>query len=428
VKILFATEYWPPFAPGGAEWTNSAWAAALARRGHDVVVVTPNYGAEAREAQSGVRIVRVPFPVKLARGQAEAGWLLHRNPVFHAYFAWWIARVARAMGAELVHAQNKGALVAAWLAARFLRRPLAVTIRDVGLLCPLGACTLFEPWDTFDCSSAQYVRRCVPYFLDHYAAADGVVRRARRWAVLLLAWLDQRLRHRALSGAQRIIGVSHGILGVYPSRLVNGGRARVVHSLTPRVSITPEAAAAVRKRFALGDGPLVLYAGKRSLGKGTAVLLEAMDEIRASVPGVRLAFAGKGDFPLPARDDIVALGSLDQPTLFGLYAAADVVVVPSVWPEPLSRVLIEAMYLGRPVVASAVGGSPEVVEDGVTGVLVPRGDAAALARAVSALLRDPDRRARMGVAASRRAAQDFDEGRLVDELLDAYAGVTGARA
>jgi phosphatidylinositol alpha-mannosyltransferase len=171
----------------------------------------------------------------------------------------------------------------------------------------------------------------------------------------------------------------------------------------------------------------VLYAGKRSLGKGTAVLLDAIDGIRASVPGVRFAFAGKGDLPLPPRPDIVALGSLDQPTLFGLYAAADVVVVPSVWPEPLSRVLIEAMSLGRPVVASAVGGSPEVIEDGVSGLLVPRGDAAALARAVGALLRDPERRARMGTAAARHAARAFDEVRLVDELLDAYAGVVGAR-
>jgi glycosyltransferase involved in cell wall biosynthesis len=72
------------------------------------------------------------------------------------------------------------------------------------------------------------------------------------------------------------------------------------------------------------------------------------------------------------------------------------------------------------VVATAVGGSPEAVEDGVTGLLVPRGDAAALAAAVSALLRDPERRARMGTAAAARAATVFDERRLAPALLDAY--------
>jgi starch synthase len=85
------------------------------------------------------------------------------------------------------------------------------------------------------------------------------------------------------------------------------------------------------------------------------------------------------------------------------------------------------MRFGRPVVASAVGGSPEIVDDGVTGVLVPRGDAGALAAAVTGLLRDPERRARMGAAAARRAAQEFDEGRLVDQLVDAYASLGAGR-
>jgi glycosyltransferase involved in cell wall biosynthesis len=427
VRIVFATEYWPPFAPGGAEWTNAAWATALGRRGHEVTVVTPNYGAAPREVREGVTVVRVPFPVKLAPGQAEAGWLVHRNPLFHLYFAWWIVRVARAARAEIVHAQNKGAVGAAWLASRRLRRPLVVTIRDVGLLCPLGSCTLFEPWETFDCSSRQYVGRCVPYFLDHYAAGAGPLARLRHWVVLLAAWVDQAARRRALASADRVIAVSRGILRAYPERLVDRGRARVVRSLPPSPDVRPHEASDVRKRFDLGDRPVVLYAGKRSVGKGTAVLVSAMETIRAELPGVQFVFAGKGDLALPAHDAVVALGSVDQATLFGLYAAADVVVVPSIWPEPLSRVLLEAMRFGRPVVASAVGGSPEIVDDGVTGVLVPRGDAGALAAAVTGLLRDPERRARMGAAAARRAAQEFDEGRLVDQLVDAYASLGAGR-
>jgi glycosyltransferase involved in cell wall biosynthesis len=427
VKILFATEYWRPFAPGGAEWTNERWAAALARRGHEVTVVTLNYGAASSERRDGVTILRVPFPVKLPPGQAETGWLVHRNVLFHLYFAWWIFRLGRRLECDIVHAQNSGSLVAAWLATRLLRRPLAATIRDLRLLCPVGACTLFEPWETFDCSTRQYVGRCVPYFLAHYHPDAGLLRRLRHWAVLLAAWGDHAVRRRALAASNRIISVSDGIRRVYPGRLVDPRRTRVVHSLPPPSDVISEPAAAMRKRFDLGDAPVVLYAGKRSLGKGTLVLLEAIDAIRAAVAGVRFVFAGKGDVPLPERSDIVALGSVDQATLCGLYAAADVVVVPSVWPEPLSRVLLEAMQFGRPVVASAVGGSPEVVEDGVTGLLVPRSDARALADAVVRLLRDPDLRARMGAAAVRRAARDFDEAALVDQLVDAYASTVERR-
>jgi glycosyltransferase involved in cell wall biosynthesis len=430
--ILFASEYWRPFAPGGAEWTNEAWARALARRGHRVVVVTPHYGLAPADAPGGPVVVRAPFPfkrlgVRLTAGQAEAPWLLHRNPLFHRWFAAFIARVARAEGAELVHAQNKGALLGAHRAARALGLPLAVTIRDLGLLCPVGACPLFEPWTTFDCSTEQYRTRCVPYFLAHYAAGDGWLRRARRHVSLRLAWADHRAQRRALADADLVLGVSRGILSVFPPALVNGGRARVVHSPLPDMDGAGEDPDSVRARLGIGAGPLVLYAGKRSPGKGTDVLAAAIDAIRAAIHGARFVFAGKGELAPPAREDIHVLGSVPQPTLFALYRAADVVVVPSVWPEPLSRVLIEAMHFGRAVVATRVGGTPELVEDDVTGVLVPPRDHAALARAVVALLRDPARRARLGATAAKHVAAELDEHRLVTVLLDAYDSMLAPR-
>ena len=424
--ILFATEYYPPFAPGGAEWSNAAWAAALARRGHRVDVVTPNYGASPREERDGTTIIRVPFPLRLGPGQREAGWFVHRNPAFHVYFAWHIWRVARARGARVIHAQGKGALVAAWLAGRALGRPVVATLRDTGLLCPLGLCPLFEPRAVFDCSMAQYVTRCVPFYLSNYLAGTGPL--GRTWArlALLVSWLDQGLRRAALRRVAGVVGVSRGILSIYPRSLVNG-RARVVYTLPPRVPMpSAEEAEAVRRRFAIGAGPLVLSAGKRSLGKGTLVLLEALDAIRASVPGVRFVFAGKGEVGMPRGADVHVLGVIGQQELFALYRAADVVVVPSIWPEPLSRVLLEAMRLGRPVVATAVGGTPEAVEHGVTGLLVPPRDAVALARAVAELLLDPARRERMGRAATERVDTLFDEERVVKTLLDAYAAAGAA--
>lgn len=426
--ILFATEYYPPFAPGGAEWTNAAWASALARRGCRVVVVTPNYGAAAREEREGVTIHRVPFPLRLPPGTQEAGWLVNRNPLFHRYFGGYIEQLARQEGAELIHAQNKGSLVAAVRAARRCRLPVFATVRDVGLLCPLGACTLFEPWTTFDCTTAQYVERCMPFYLRHYAPSQSGLRGFARRARLRWAWIAQRRLGQALQQVDGVVGVSNGILAIFPERLIPKVRRRVVYPLPPS-GPRPDAAEAARVRESLriGPGPLVLYAGKLSLGKGTRVLVDALDAIRRAVPGVQVAFAGKGEMALPAASDVHALGSLPQATLFALYRAADVVVVPSIWPEPFSRVLVEAMWLGRPLVATAVGGSPEAVQDGVTGRLVPKGDAPALAEAISGLLRDPERRVRMGEAAVARAASLFDEDRVVASLLDAYESLAGGR-
>jgi glycosyltransferase involved in cell wall biosynthesis len=195
-----------------------------------------------------------------------------------------------------------------------------------------------------------------------------------------------------------------------------------VHSLPPRdETVTGLDAAQIRRQLGIDDGPLVLYVGKLSLGKGTKVLLEALDLIRNAVPGVRFAFAGRGEIGLPVRDDVYRLGELPHPVVLSLYGAADVVVSPSVWPEPLSRVIIEAMHFGRPVVATDVGGSSEAVENDVTGLLVPANDAGALGGAIVALLRDRSRRERMGQAARTRLAAVFGEDKVVSALLDAYA-------
>jgi glycosyltransferase involved in cell wall biosynthesis len=428
--ILFASEYYPPFAPGGAEWSTAAWAAALARRGHPVVVVTPNYGAPAREERDGVTVMRTPFPVRLRAGQGEASWLVHRNAVFYRYFGWQIRRVAAAHGAAVIHAHGKAALVAGLRAGERLGLPVVATIRDAGLLCPLGFCTMFEKtWKTFDCTTAQYETRCMPYFLAHYHPGAGPLRRARLQTSLRLGWRDQQARFQALERADAIIGVSRGILDIYPERLVGGRRSSVVHTLPPAIAApSPEAAAATRERLGIGPGPLVLYAGKLSPGKGTPVLAAALPEIRRAVPGVHFALAGKGETAPPSAPDVHVLGSLPQRDLFALYTAADLVVVPSVWPEPLSRVLLEAMQLGRPVVATRVGGTPEAVADGVTGLLVERDDAAGLARAIVELLRDPERRAKMGAAARDRAREVFREDRIVEALLDAYDAASARRA
>ena len=424
--ILFASEYYPPFAPSGAEWTSALWAAALAQRGHRVVVVTPNYGSLPYESsEASVDVIRVPFPFKLSGSSDLARGPAHRHPLWTLYFAFWIARVAFSKDARLIHAQTKRALVAAWLAARVLGRPVLATVRDLGLACPLGSCALIEPWTTFDCSTAQYVGKCIPFQLDHYHRRVGATRRGRLWASSLLAWLGHMGRRRVLGRLDGVVGVSRGILEAYPSRVVPASRRHVVYTLPPTAEMPGrQDVARVRLDLGVGDGPLVLYVGKRSPGKGTPILLEALDMIRAAVPGVRFVFAGIGDLELPARDDICDVGVLKHQELFPLYRAADVVVSPSVWPEPLSRVLIEAMHFGRPVVATAVGGSPEAVEDGVTGLLVPKKDSQALATAIVALLRDPARRERMGDAARARLASVFSEDKVVASLLDAYAAVS----
>jgi glycosyltransferase involved in cell wall biosynthesis len=112
--------------------------------------------------------------------------------------------------------------------------------------------------------------------------------------------------------------------------------------------------------------------------------------------------------------------------VLALYAAADVVVVPSVVPDSLSRVILEAMTAGRPVVGTQVGGTPELVVDGVTGLLVKPNDPPGLARAIERLLLDEPLRLTLGGKARRHVEERFDPDRSVDRLLALYREVGAA--
>jgi glycosyltransferase involved in cell wall biosynthesis len=143
------------------------------------------------------------------------------------------------------------------------------------------------------------------------------------------------------------------------------------------------------------------------------------------MPDARFVFVGEGEL---AADDafILRLGPLPNRDVQSLYPLADVVVVPSVIPDALSRVILEAMSAARPVIATRVGGSPELVLDGKTGVLVERNDPEGLAAALSSMLDDEPLRHALGAAGRRHLESLAGEGGSVDRLLEVYAEV-GAR-
>jgi glycosyltransferase involved in cell wall biosynthesis len=169
-----------------------------------------------------------------------------------------------------------------------------------------------------------------------------------------------------------------------------------------------------------GNGLRVLFVGRLDTQKGVDVLLAAMRELGehacAVVVGSSIA---ENDAGLTFPANVAATGWLPRSTIESLYATADVLAMPSRW-EGLPIVALEAMRAGLPVVASRVGGIPEAVVDGVTGLLVdpdsPSQLAAALRSVDAATLR------RMGANARRRYEEQFQVGRVVSELDAIYRG------
>ena len=419
MNICLVNEYYPPFAPGGAEWSLEALARTLAARGHAVTVVTPNWGAAAREERDGVRIVRFAFPRRLPPGRtpAPAKWLA--NPFFYAYAALAVARAARRAGAQVIHAQNKHSLIPCVLAARWLRVPVVLTVRDGSIIDAAPMCLHHGDRMPEDCGPRKLWRECAEEYVTLYARGRS---RLRVKLGFFYFWLDSRLKQRFLRRVDAIVGVSTGILDIYARSglLVS---ARAVHAIAnvppPSSPSAVKDVDALRARLGVGGRPVVLYVGKLSPGKGTPDLLAAAELVQHACPEATFLLAGDGALG-PTPPNVRCLGPLANRDVLSLYPLADVVVVPSVIPDALSRVILEAMAAGRPVIGTRVGGTPELIVDGETGLLVARGAPAALADAIVALLRDPARRARLGAAASARVAARFAGADSVERLVGAY--------
>lgn len=170
-----------------------------------------------------------------------------------------------------------------------------------------------------------------------------------------------------------------------------------------------------RKRFGIPfDAPLIGSVGRLHPQKGYSDLLAALVLVRNRAPATRLLLIGDGKLRSDLEAQAQATGLSESVIIAGtrteipeILAAFDLFVLPSVW-EGMPNAVLEAMFSELPVVATMVGGTPEVVHDGVTGLLVPPGDPEALAKTIETLLADPDRARAMGRAGRQRVIDHFD--------------------
>lgn len=235
------------------------------------------------------------------------------------------------------------------------------------------------------------------------------------------------LYRRLLARADALPCVSAAVAGQF-----TGARARVVYD---GLALDARRAARTSAREALGlaaEDPVVAVLGRVSDWKGQDVLVRALAAPQLRERGVVGLVAGDA-WPgaeerlrgvrsladaLGVSDRVVFCGFRDD--VWNVYGAADVVAVPSTAPDPLPNTALEAAAAGCAVVASACGGLPEILSDGVSGRLVPPGDAEALADAVAELLDDPARTQRMGAAAAADVRARFSRERLLAEVQDLY--------
>ena len=341
---------WPP-DPGGPASHAPALADFLARRGHGVEVVTTASTAPAARQ----------YPVR---------WASRRSPLRHVRAALLVRAAARK--ADVVYATSM--IRRAAIGARLARRPLVVKLVSD---------------EVFERATRGGRYRGT---LEEFQGVPGDLRTR----------FLRMTRNTAARGASHVFCPSAYLRDVALGWGIDPERTSVLPNPAPAVPQLPDREALRRELGLSGDA--LVFAGRLGPQKAVDTLLAAL----TAVPEVTLLLAGDGperaalerrsaELGLDGR--VRFLGSVPRETVLRLFRAADASVLPSAW-ENFPHTVVEALAVGCPVIATAVGGVPEVVVDGANGLLVPPRDPAALAAAIERFFADTELRVRLSGAAS----------------------------
>ena len=313
------------------------------------------------------------------RGEVAARrWPLIWHAVTTLRLAWPLHRLLRQIQADLVHTNSLKTHFIGGLAARLARRPLVWHVRDL-------------------------------------LAEDEGLSLLRRAARML---------------RPRVIAISEAVGKQFAGLPVE---VTVVPNGIPLEKFTPGPAPAhLRSELGLGeDDQVLVVVGRLTPWKGHMQLLEAVGMLAESWPRLRLVVVGEVAFWEPEYEQqlkqrAVELGLAERVVWAGfrgdvanLLRLCTMFVLPSV-NEPFGRAIIEAMAVGRPVVATRSGGVPEIVVDGETGLLVAPEDARALSQAIDTLLANPQRAEQMGERGQVRAREKFSADRVAQQVQELY--------
>lgn len=388
MRVALVNTLYAPYQVGGAERAVQILAEGLSRRGHSVSVITLGEpGLEPCSVVNGVTVYRLalqnwywPFSGPVRNAAQRAAW--HVRDFHNAAMSARAGRVLDAVSPDVVHTNNlAGFSVGLWAQAARRGVPLVHTLHDYYLMCPPSA--MYR--NGANCE--RICPRCLPFAAHRRGASQAV---------------------------QAVAGVSQYILERHT-------RAGFFRAIRPAKVIFNTVGAAQGKDRAARKGPLTFgFIGRICEEKGVRRLLEVF--ARHARPHEKLVLAGKGEPGFVASlkaefgsPSVAFIGHVD-PAVF--YERVDVVVIPSLWHEPFGRTAIEALAYRIPVIASSRGGIPEVIQDGVTGLIVDPDEPGALASAMRRLSEAPELAGRLGANGAERLSR-FSE----QSALDAYESV-----
>ena len=414
LRILIVTDSFPPVC-GGSGWSTWELVRGLVSLGHHAEVVKIEIGDSAGPVEGAYEGVRVTTFRKGSPQMPVVRNVAKNERLWAALASQLRTRLAREP-VDIVHAQHVQSTVPAIRAGAAAGVPVVATVRDYWPVC-YWSDLIFDPEATSLCPACT-----VPMMTRCVLPRAGVASVAA-WSVIPYMRANLRTKRRTLARASAIIAVSSAIARDLVVRAPEIAQTPLFTIPNPVDMVALDEAALASPR-PLAE-PYVLYAGKLAINKGVQFLMKAVADAKIDWP---LVVVGEGPLRAQLEGDARAhhvdarfVGWRDRSEVVAWMRHAALLAFPSFGPESLSRVLIEAAGLGVPIAAMDTGGTRDIIDPGVTGLL--SSDPAAFSRDLARLASDDRLRKALGAAARTNAHHRFATSSVVGRVEQVYRGL-----
>lgn len=401
MRILMLAQFFPPMI-GGEERHVYNLSRELVARGHSVAVATLwQEGAAEFECDQGVRIYRIRSLVQHATVLFSDKGRRHAPPFPDPGLVAELRRIVLQERPDIVHAHN-------WLVHSFTplktwsRARLVVTLHDFSHVCA----TKRYMHQKQLCSGPD-ARKCLECTTQHYGAIKGSV-------TALSNWFSGIVERRAVD---MFLAVSQAV-AVGAQLPQHRTRYKIVPNFIPDTIADFSTDGENEYVKQLPPEGYLLFVGDVGYDKGAGVLLSAYKNVSPDVPLVLIGRPVTG-FTVNLPPNTVWLQNWPHKAVMQAWRRCSLGIVPSLCPDACPTVAMEAMTMGRPVIGSHIGGLPDIIDDGRTGILFPAGDQHTLEDALKRLLNDATLREEMGSAA-REKVVEFQAKTVIPRIEQAY--------
>jgi glycosyltransferase involved in cell wall biosynthesis len=424
MRILMLAQFYPPIL-GGTEQYVRALSIELVARGYDVAVATIwHEGLAPFEIDEGVRIHRISSSMQ------RIPWLFgderrHAPPFPDPELTLELQRVMQKEQPDIVHAHN-------WLVRSFLplkmwnKTRLIISLHDYSLVCAKQALMYHDA----PCSGPG-IAKCLGCAASHYGLLRGI---PTALSNQIMGRIERGAADMFLAVSQAVAANNGLVGGDQPFQVIPNF---IDGSIGDNTCISQEDASTYLAQ--LPDEGYLLYIGAFLKEKGVEVVLSAytrlVNHIRTTTdkdarmlpPLVLIGYQTAG-WQVPVIDSehkILLFKDWPHSAVMEAWKHCSIALIPSIWSEPFGIVALEAMSMGKPIIASRIGGLSDIVVDQETGFLLPPGDEQALQEAIQHLLDHPEQREHMGEM-GRQRVQNFHTETVVPRIEQVYKDVVAS--